>query len=82
MWHGGAVPAGMTGAALSSANTVCAGRGPKRQKKRHLGSAPGGIVALCPGSCCSMVRRQSGSMTHLGTSTPSGVAPTYMTGRL
>ncbi len=68
----------MTGAALSSANCVGCGRGPKRQKKRHLGSAPGGTVALCPGSCCSMVLQAVGSMTHLGTSTPSGVAPTYM----
>ena len=70
------LPAGITGSALSSANCVRSGLGPRRQKKRHLGSAPGGTVALCSGCCCSMVCRQSGSTTHLGTSTPSGVAPT------
>ena len=69
-------PAGITGSALSSANCVRSGLGPRRQKKRHLGAAPGGTVALCSGCCCSMVCRQSGSTTHLGTSTPSGVAPT------
>jgi hypothetical protein len=69
-------PAGTTGSALSSANCVRAGRGPRRQKKRHLGSAPCGRAARCSGGCARMLARQSGSTTQRGTSTPSGVAPT------
>lgn len=46
--QGGSRTEGTTGAALSSGNAVVpgAGRGPTRQKKRHLGSGPLGVAAL------------------------------------
>ena len=54
---------GMTGAAFSSSNRVlpAAGRGPTRQKKRHLGSGPLGMVARCSSGCASSTRAVSGS---------------------
>ena len=94
---------GTTAGAFSSAKRVepAAGRAPTRQKKRHLGSGPLGMVARCSAGCASTVFAHSGSTfwrvqgatrqrrrasaagcepqrtRQRGTSTSSGVAPTW-----
>ena len=68
---------GRTGAALSSANLVSLGRSPSFQKNLHLGSAPLGNTARCCSGCAAISFRHSALATHLGTSTPSGVTPTW-----
>jgi hypothetical protein len=63
---------GTTGAALSSSYRVlpAAGRGPTRQKKRHLGSGPLGMVARCSSGCACTTRAQSGSIWRERQSRP------------
>lgn len=59
------LPAGITGLAINSAKAVCAGRGPMRHMKRHLGSAGSGVdsgVARCCGACAVICACSTGSV--------------------